>query len=75
MISETGTHAATEKYSKLAGHAVKAYHGRSIVNDAEVDLVAVSVKVPEPYKVIMPAIEAGKTSSSSGPLVSRMKRL
>ncbi|KAF7797592.1 hypothetical protein EIP86_008792 [Pleurotus ostreatoroseus] len=62
--SETSAHAAAEKYGKLAGHTVKAYFGedgvRAIIKDPEVDLVAISVKMPEHWKAVMPAIEAGK---------------
>lgn len=62
--SETSARAAAETYSKLAGHTVKAYHGddglRAIINDPDVDLVAISVKMPEHYKAVFPAIEAGK---------------
>lgn len=62
--SQASATAAAEKYSKLAGHTVKAYHGddgpHAITNDSEVDLVAVSVRMPAHYKAVMPAIEAGK---------------
>ncbi|KAI0093719.1 hypothetical protein BDY19DRAFT_989267 [Irpex rosettiformis] len=55
---------ASEKYSKLAGCTVKAYHGKQgqvdIANDPEVDMVVVSVKIPEHYEAVLPAIEAGK---------------
>ena len=62
--SETSAHAAAEKYSKLAGHDLKAYFGedgvRAIARDPDVDLVAISVKMPQHFKTVMPAIEAGK---------------
>lgn len=62
--SEISAHAAAEKYSRLAGHTVKAYFGddgvQAIIQDPEVDLVAISVKMPEHWKAVMPAIEAGK---------------
>lgn len=62
--SEASAQASAEKYTQLAGHAVKAYHGErgyhDIANDPDVDVVAVSVKIPNHHKAIMPAIEAGK---------------
>ncbi|KAF7797591.1 hypothetical protein EIP86_008791 [Pleurotus ostreatoroseus] len=62
--SETSAHAAAEKYSKLAGHGVKAYFGEdgvhAIARDPDVDLVAISVKMPQHFKTVMPAIEAEK---------------
>lgn len=62
--SERSATAASAKYSELAGRPVKAYHGdaglTAIANDPEVDLVAVSVSIPDHYKAVMPAIEAGK---------------
>ena len=43
---------------------MKGYYGEhgatDIANDPDVDLVVVSVKVPDHYKVAKPAIEAGK---------------
>ena len=62
--SEASATETAKKYSELAGHTVKAYYGddglRAIANDPNVDLVAVSVKIPDHYKAVMPAIEAGK---------------
>ncbi|KAI0685360.1 NAD-binding Rossmann fold oxidoreductase [Cytidiella melzeri] len=62
--SEQSAKNAAEKYSSLAGHTVKGYYGTQgwtdIANDPEVDLVVVSVKVPDHYAAILPAIEAGK---------------
>lgn len=62
--SEESAKAAQAKYSELAKRNVKAYFGKSgpadIANDPEVDMVVVSVKVPDHYEAIMPAIEAGK---------------
>ena len=62
--SEDTAAAAAQKYTELAGHTVTGYHGeeglRAIANDPNVDLVAVSVKIPDHYKALMPAIEAGK---------------
>lgn len=62
--SEASALVAAEKYATLAGHPVKAYYGedgpRAIANDPNVDLVAVSVRMPEHYKTVLPAIEAGK---------------
>ena len=62
--SEQSAKAAVEKYSPLAGRTIKGYHGkqghRDIANDPEVDVVVVSVKVPDHYEALMPAIEAGK---------------
>ena len=56
--------AAAEKYTKLAGNTVKAYYGddgiKAIANDPEVDLVAISVRIPDHYKAAISAIEAGK---------------
>lgn len=62
--SEESATKAAAKYSEVAGRTVRAYFGdeglRAIANDPEVDLVAVSVKVPDHYKALLPAIEAGK---------------
>lgn len=62
--SEGSATETAKKFSELAGHPVKAYYGddgiRAIANDPDVDLVAVSVKIPDHYKTVMPAIEAGK---------------
>ncbi|KAI0073807.1 oxidoreductase [Panus rudis PR-1116 ss-1] len=56
--------AAGEKYKELAGHDIKTYYGEDgptqIANDPDVDMVAVSVKMPDHLKTITPAIEAGK---------------
>ncbi|KAI0074821.1 NAD(P)-binding protein [Panus rudis PR-1116 ss-1] len=56
--------AAGEKYKKLAGHEIKTYYGEEgyakIANNPDVDLIAVSVKIPDHLKTIAPAIEAGK---------------
>ncbi|KAJ3558385.1 hypothetical protein NM688_g958 [Phlebia brevispora] len=62
--NEASAKATAEHYTPLAGRTVKAYFGEkgihAIANDPEVDLVAVSVKIPDHYKAVMPAIEAGK---------------
>ena len=62
--SESSARASAAKYSELTGHDVKGYYGEhgatDIANDPDVDLVVVSVKVPDHYKVAKPAIEAGK---------------
>ncbi|PSR99443.1 hypothetical protein PHLCEN_2v4122 [Hermanssonia centrifuga] len=62
--SEASAAAAAAKYSELAGHPVKGYHGEQgfvdIANDPNVDMVAVSIKVPDHLKAVTPAIEAGK---------------
>ena len=51
---------ASEKYSKLAGRAVKGYYGKQgqidIANDTEVDTVVVSVKIPDHYEALLPEI-------------------
>ena len=62
--SEASATDTAKKYTELAGHNVKAYYGdeglKQIANDPNVDLVAVSVKIPDHYKAVTPAIEAGK---------------
>ncbi len=62
--SPVSASAAASKYSELAGRPVKAYHGENgfteIANDPEVDMVAVSIKIPDHFKAVWPAIEAGK---------------
>ena len=62
--SEASAAAAAKKYSELAGREVKAYHGEDgvsqLVHDPEVDMVAVSVKIPDHYTIVMQVIEAGK---------------
>ncbi len=55
---------AASKYSKQAGRTVKVYHGTQgqmdIARDPEVDMVVVSVKVPDHYAAVLPAVDAGK---------------
>ncbi|KAJ3558382.1 hypothetical protein NM688_g960 [Phlebia brevispora] len=62
--NEASAKAAAAHYTPLAGHEVRSYHGeegiKAIANDPEVDLVAISIKMPDHYKAVMPAIEAGK---------------
>ncbi|KAI0339574.1 NAD-binding Rossmann fold oxidoreductase [Trametopsis cervina] len=62
--SEASAKASAAKYTELAGRPVRGYFGESgpydIANDPEVDMVVVSVKVPDHYKAAIPAIEAGK---------------
>ncbi len=62
--SEASAQASTSKYSELTGHPVKGYYGpngaKDLANDPEVDLVVVSVKVPQHWDALAPAIEAGK---------------
>jgi predicted dehydrogenase len=58
---ESASHTA-DKFTKSTGHPIKAYHGNSdgIANDSDVELVAVSVKVPDHKKAALPAINARK---------------
>ena len=51
-----------DKFTKSTGHPIKAYHGNSdgISNDANVELVAVSVKAPNHKEAALPAIDARK---------------
>ena len=61
--NEESAKASAEAQSAAQGQLkVKAYHGRTsaIVNDPDVDLVAVSVKAPNHLDAVLPAIEAGK---------------
>ncbi|THG94718.1 hypothetical protein EW026_g6806 [Hermanssonia centrifuga] len=62
--SEASATAAVAKYSELAGHPVKGYHGVQgfvdIANDPNVDMVAVAIKMPQHLNAVWPAIEAGK---------------
>ena len=62
--SEESAKATSAKWSETAGRPVKAYFGKKgytdIANDPEVDMVVVSVKTPDHYDAVMPAIEAGK---------------
>ncbi|CAL1712214.1 unnamed protein product [Somion occarium] len=62
--SEASAKASVEKYSGLAGHPVKGYYGEKgpeqLANDPNVDMVVVSVKIPDHLKTVTPAIEAGK---------------
>ncbi|KZP11629.1 NAD(P)-binding protein [Athelia psychrophila] len=60
--SAASAEASAQKYSALAGHPVKPFHGDAtgIANDKDVDLVAVSVKAPAHKVVALAAIEAGK---------------
>ena len=58
---ESASHTA-DKFTKSTGHPITAYHGNSdgIAHDPDVELVAVSVKVPDHKKAALPAINAGK---------------
>ncbi|KZP11634.1 hypothetical protein FIBSPDRAFT_898884 [Athelia psychrophila] len=60
--SAASAEASAQKYSALAGHPVKSFHGDAsgIANDKDVDLVAVSVKAPAHRAVALAVIEAGK---------------
>ncbi|KAI0763176.1 NAD-binding Rossmann fold oxidoreductase [Irpex lacteus] len=62
--SEASARASVAKYSELTGHTVKGYYGESgakeLANDPNVDLVVVSVKVPDHWAAVSPALEEGK---------------
>lgn len=62
--SQVSALSASEKYSKEFGHEIKAYYGpegpEKIAKDPNVDMVTVSVKMPMHFKLIAPAIDAGK---------------
>lgn len=62
--SEASATAASTKYTELVGHPVKAYHGEdgitALIHDPEVDMVAVTVKIPSHFPIVMAVIEAGK---------------
>ncbi|KAJ3539292.1 hypothetical protein NM688_g6384 [Phlebia brevispora] len=62
--SEVSAAKAAQKYSELANREVKAYYGEhgvtELVHDPEVDMVAVSVKIPDHYAIVMQVIDAGK---------------
>lgn len=55
---------AASKYSQQVGRTVKGYYGTQgqvdIAKDPEVNMVVISVKVPDHYAAVMPAVEAGK---------------
>ncbi|KAF8512376.1 NAD-P-binding protein [Hysterangium stoloniferum] len=61
---------AASHYSKITKHQVKPFHGTSahIASDPDVDLVAVSVKVPLHKRVALPVIESGKNIFVEWPL-------
>ncbi|KAH5505280.1 hypothetical protein HBI31_061260 [Parastagonospora nodorum] len=68
--SKASAEAAAKEY-KLEG--VAAYDNPSaIAKDPNVDIVAVSVNVPEHYKLIVPALEAGKDVFSEWPLARNL---
>ena len=58
---ESASHTA-DKFTKSTGQPIKAYYGNSddIANDSNVELVAVSVGVPNHKKAALPAISARK---------------
>ncbi|KAJ3558189.1 hypothetical protein NM688_g1071 [Phlebia brevispora] len=62
--SEASATAAAKKYSELAGRTVKPYYGKDgvqgIVHDPEVDMVGVTVKMPDHFDLVMAVIDAGK---------------
>ncbi|KZV83119.1 oxidoreductase [Exidia glandulosa HHB12029] len=66
----TSASASAEKYSELTGKPVKSYHGdaAAIADDADVDLVAISVKTPYHKTTVTPAIERGKDVFVEWPL-------
>ncbi|KAI0073804.1 NAD-binding Rossmann fold oxidoreductase [Panus rudis PR-1116 ss-1] len=63
----TSAQEAARKYSELAGSKVKGYYGDegavALAQDPDVDMVVISVNIPEHLKVALPAIEAGKDIS------------
>ncbi|KAJ3545216.1 hypothetical protein NM688_g5651 [Phlebia brevispora] len=62
--SEASATAAAQRYSERAGRTIKAYYGeegvQGIVHDPEVDMVVVTVKMPEHFALAMAVIDAGK---------------
>ena len=64
--------ATATKYTSELGHAVKAYHGpdgaRALVNDPDVDLVVVTVRVTDHRANAVLALEAGKDVFVEWPL-------
>ena len=62
--SERSAATTAEKYSKQFGREIKAYFGpdgpKQISNDPNVDMIAITVKMPLHLKLVTPAIEAGK---------------
>ncbi|KAJ3541984.1 hypothetical protein NMY22_g3679 [Coprinellus aureogranulatus] len=60
--NETSALSSATHYSEIFGHPIKAYWGDAsqIANDPEVDLVAMSVKVPYHKEIALKVIEAGK---------------
>lgn len=60
--SEESALASAEKYSKYFGHRIKSYFGAAsqIAADADVNLVAVSVKAPHHKEIVLSAIDAKK---------------
>jgi predicted dehydrogenase len=68
--SKASAEAATKKY-KLDGVAT---HDSpfAIASDPQVDIVAVSVNVPQHYDLIRPALEAGKDVFSEWPLARNL---
>ncbi|KZP22061.1 NAD(P)-binding protein [Athelia psychrophila] len=60
--SAASAEASAQKYSALAGHPVKPFHGdvSGIASDKDVDLVAVAVKAPAHKAAALAVIAAGK---------------
>jgi len=70
--SEESAKKSAENQEKQLGHPVKAYHDLSkIVNDPDVDLVAVSVQAPKHKDSVLPVIEAGKNFFIEWPVGNR----
>ncbi|KZV78393.1 NAD(P)-binding protein [Exidia glandulosa HHB12029] len=71
----TSASASAKKYSELTGKSVKSYHGdtAAIADDADVDLVIVSVKTPHHKATVTPAIERGKDVFVEWPLGNGLK--
>jgi predicted dehydrogenase len=68
--SKTSADAAAKKYQlkDVATHD----HPSAIASDPNVDIVAISVNVPQHYDLIRPALEAGKDVFSEWPLARNL---
>ncbi|KAF2744623.1 NAD-binding Rossmann fold oxidoreductase family protein [Sporormia fimetaria CBS 119925] len=69
--SKTSAEAAAKQYS--LENAKLHDNPKSLADDSDIDIVAVSVKVPQHYDLIKPALEAGKDVFSEWPLGANLQ--
>jgi len=69
--SKASAQKAVDKY-KLGGEVACYDNSEALARDPDVDMVVVSVKVPEHYQLVKPALEAGKDVFVEWPLAANL---